>query len=120
MLGPCFGKTICDVLEYVLKYGDQELSGFFTGMTCTEETDGSLVFRQAEKSAAQDRNNALYFNSDIDDEYRASLSPEKTVIRAEKQMDYLKAFFVHLFDSRITINTESDDNTLNVCLYLPL
>ena len=41
MIGSCFDKTICNVLEYVLKYGDQELAQFFTGMFCKEDTDGS-------------------------------------------------------------------------------
>ena len=120
MLGSCFDKTICNVLEYVLKYGDQELSDFFTGMTCSEGEDGSLIFTQAVKSISEGQNNTLYFNSDIDDEYLTSLSVNKVVIKPEKQLDYLKAYFVSLFDSRITINKESDDNTLNICLYLPL
>ena len=120
MIGSCFDRTVCNVLEYVLKYGDRELADFFTGMTCREEKDGSLVFTEAVKSAGEDEDNTLYFNSDIDDEYRSTLSTTPTVIKKEKQNDYLKAYLVSLFDQRITINKETADNTLNICLYLPL
>lgn len=120
MIGSCFDKTICNVLEYVLKYGDQELAQFFTGMFCKEETDGSLIFTRAVKTVSQGQNNALSFHSDIDDEYLASLSIDKDVIGPDRQKEYLKAFFVRLFNENVNINKESDDNTLSICLYLPL
>ena len=120
MIGSCFDKTICNVLEYVLKYGDQELAQFFTGMFCKEDTDGSLIFTRAVKTVSQGQNNALSFHSDIDDEYLASLSIDKDVIGPDRQKEYLKAFFVRLFNENVNINKESDDNTLSICLYLPL
>ena len=118
MLGDTFDGAIRNLMGYVLSYEDKDLSDFFTGMLCTRGEDGSLVFKTTKRITA-DNGDSLQFNSEPDDPFKVELE-EDTVVGAKDQFDYLKNYFSKLFDKRVTINSNSNDSVLNICLYFPL
>ena len=52
MLGSTYDVAIRNLMGYVLSYEDKDLSDFFTGMLCTREKDGRLIFKTTTRVAA--------------------------------------------------------------------
>ena len=120
MLGASFEEAICKVMGYVQSYEDKDLADFFTGMSGTVDEEGNMVFRTTQRFAV-DNGKSLQFNSEPDNPFDVRLNQEdKVVISKENRQDYLRNFFSRLFDKRVTINRRNKDNTLNICIYLPM
>ncbi len=117
MLGSIFEDAIRNLMGYVLSYEDKNLSDCFTGMLCTREEDGKIVFkttRRIEKDC-----DSLQFNSEPDDPFKVELQ-EDYVVDEENRLEYLQSYFSKLFDKRATINSKNRDASLNICIYLPM
>lgn len=117
MLGRTFEGALCDLMGYVLNYGNTGLSDFITGILCTHEENGSLVFSMAQKTVVND--DSARFNSEPDAPYRIELVQE-SIIEIQDQLVHLKSYFSRLFDRKITINSNTQGAVLNVCIYLPM
>ena len=118
MLGSTYDVAICNLMGYVLSYEDKDLSDFFTGMLCTREEDGRLVFKTTTRVAANS-GDSLQFNSEPDDPFKVELVDD-TVVEEKDQLDHLKSYFSRLFDKRVTINSKNREAVLNICIYLPM
>lgn len=118
MLGRTFNAAIQNLMGYVLNYEDKDLTGFFTGMLCTSEEDGTLVFKTTQKVALENDNSAK-FNSGLDDQFKVELCDYES-IGINNQSAYLKNFFIRLYDKTVTINRETKEAALNICIYLPM
>ena len=118
MLGSTYDVAIRNLMVYVLSYEDKDLSDFFTGMLCTREKDGRLIFKTTTRVAANS-GDSLQFNSEPDVPFKVELVDD-TVVEEKDQLDHLKSYFSRLFDKRVTINSKNRDAVLNVCIYLPI
>ena len=119
MLGSSFEEAVCRLKGYVLSYEDKATAHYFRGIVCTQEKDGTLVFRTAESFAAQ-TGGALRFNSEPDDPFSVRLSEEAEKFGPEEQNAYLKNYFARMFDQVINLEEGEQFNQLNITLYLPL
>lgn len=120
MLGASFEEAICKVMGYVQSYEDKDLADSFTGMSGTVDEEGNMVFRTTQRFAV-DSGKSLRFNSEPDNPFDVRLnSVDQVVIGQDGRMDYLRSFFSRLFDKKVTINRRNKDNTLNICIYLPM
>jgi len=118
MLGSTFDVAVRNLMGYVLSYEDKDLSDVFTGMLCTREDDGRLVFKTT-KQILLDESTAKVFNSEPDDPFKVEFG-DTTVVEEKDQLDHLKSFFIRLFDKRVTINSKNREAVLNICIYLPM
>ena len=119
MLGSSFEDAVCRLKGYVLSYEDPATAKYFRGIVCSEELDGTLIFKTAESFAATG-GEALRFNSEPDDPFSVRLSNEVDFFSPEEQQSYLKNYFARLFDQTINLEDGEQFDQLNVTLYLPL
>lgn len=116
MVGASFDKAICNMMEYVLRYEDENVSDDFSGILCIQKEDGTIVFNKTQRIGVPD---SLDFNSEPTDSFSVVLG-EEIPFAQKLQIELLKHYFSSFFDETITINTERVDTVLHVCIYLPL
>lgn len=119
MLGPYFGDAICKLKGYVLNYEDRAIAQYFKGIVCSEEKDGTLIFKTAE-SYTPNSGGVLRFNSEPDDSFSVRLSSKYDIFGPDKQNAYLQNYFATMFDQAINLEEGEQFNQLNITLYLPL
>ena len=100
--------------KYALKYGEADVSSYFTSMTWSYE-DGKTEI----KKAVRDESTHFDFVSTMQDMYNTKLEEMKTLTGADRALD-MQHFFQDLHQSTVTINRPGDSNSLLLSLIVPL
>ena len=114
MLGGNAEKLICDLKQYVIKYGAKDLQGYFKAIQYKEEGDQALFSFAVPKQPDDSE-----FISGIDNLYDVEMGDTVRIPKSGRR-DYLKSFFADLYNSCITINNPGDSVRMHMCIYLPL
>ena len=114
MLGAECGRYLCDLKQYVIKYGSSKLQGYFKAVHYKEE-EGFSSFSFAALKEIDDSE----FVSGIENLYEVQFESPFRVPGAGRQ-EYLKSFFTDLYNGSITINDPGDSVRMHLCIYLPL
>lgn len=113
MLGSNAEQMLCNLQEYIIKYGNEKSTDFFRAILFDDKQDGDSIFYEA--VPAQD--DASKFVAGIDNLYSVK-SVEKYRIPAANRSEYLKSFFSDLYNRQVTINNPGDSSSLHVCFHL--
>lgn len=100
--------------KYILKYGEDDASSFFTSVMWLFE-DGKTEI----KKAVRDGSNSFDFVSTMVDVYDTKLDEIETLTGADRVLD-MQHFFQKLHQSTVTINNPGDSNSLLLSLIVPL
>ena len=114
MLGENAEKLVCDLKQYVIKYGAKDLQRYFKAIHYKEEGDQALFSFAVPKKPDNSE-----FISGIDNLYDVEMG-DSYRIPSSGRRDYLKSFFADLYNSSITINNPGDSVRMHMCIYLPL
>ena len=116
MLGAQAASMLKSIKRYIIKYGEEEVSGYFKAFLFPQlNLSKEACFQDAEMVKA----NESQFVAGIDEMYEVQLDDSYKVI-PDNRKDYLKGFFRKLYDECITIDHPGDSSTMNLCLYVPL
>lgn len=113
MLGSNAEQILCNLQEYIVKYGKERSTDFFRAILFDEKPDGDSIFYEA--LPVQD--DASKFVAGIDNLYSVT-TVEKYRIPAASRSEYLKSFFSELYNRQVTINNPGDSSSLHVCFHL--
>ena len=113
LLGSNAEQMLCNIQEYIIKYGNEKSTEFFRAIFFDDKQDGDSIFYEA--VPAQD--DASKFVAGIDNLYSVK-SVEKYRIPAANRSEYLKSFFSELYNRQVTINNPGDSTSLHVCFHL--
>ena len=100
--------------KYILKYGEADVSSYFTSMSWTYEEGTTEI-----KKAVRDGNTTFDFVSTMQDLYNTRLEEEKILTDPDKSLD-IQHFFKDLHQRTVTINNPGDSNSLLLSLIVPL
>lgn len=114
MLGEEQKRILCDIKQYVIKYGSEEAKTYFNALLYSGTNYGATI-STAEAIAADDST----FVSGIDNLFTVSLQPF-CEIPDKNRTEYLRSCFTSLYNTHININNQGDSNSLHLCLYVPL
>ena len=114
MLGAETGRYLCDLKQYVIKYGSPGLQRYFKAVHYREEGDDAYFSFAVPKETDDSE-----FVSGIENLYEVRYDPPFT-IPGPGRREYLKSFFMDLYNGSITINDPGDSVRMHLCIYLPL
>ncbi len=114
MLGKEQERILCDIKQYVIKYGNEDEKKYFEALLYSETNEGAVI-RSAEAAAADDST----FVSGIDNLFMVTLQPYCEIPNANRK-EYLRSCFTKLYNDHININNLCDSSSLHLCLYVPL
>lgn len=113
LLGSNAEQMLCNIQEYIIKYGKEKSTDFFRAILFDDKQDADSIFYEA--VPVQDDANT--FVAGIDNLYSVK-AVEKYRIPAASRSEYLKSFFSELYNRQVTINNPGDSTSLHVCFHL--
>lgn len=114
MLGKNTGQVLCNIKEYIIKYGGNAEKDYFRAFFYDDSIDGKAVFSEALPS----KDDEQVFVAGLDNFYSTTLV-EQRQIPSENRFEYLSSYFAELYNQQLTINNPGDSASLHVCFYLP-
>lgn len=100
--------------KYILKYGEADVSSYFTSVTWSCE-DGKTEI----KKAVRDEVCTIDFVSTLKDLYSTKLEEVKALTGADRLLE-MQHFFQELHQKTVTINKPGDSNSLLLLLVVPM
>lgn len=116
MLGSNAEQILRNIKQYAIKYGDKEINDFFNAVLYTQDgKTGDATFSTI-TFVVPDAN---VFIAGIDEMYEVELS-QRYSVPSNARLEYMKGFFMELYNNSVTINHPGDSNSLDLCVYVPL
>ncbi|NDV58125.1 C1 family peptidase [Bacteroides sp. 519] len=116
MFGSEFEKAIRELKIYIIKYGEEEISPYFTALLWEKEDNGTVNLSSIQ-AIAEDPD--APFVSGLQNHYTVDKNKEGT-FPAKEQNVHIIHYFDTLYRNTITINNPGDFKSLHLCIYLPL